>query len=379
MAEKTIFFSVGDDSGDLHAASMMREVRRLEPAVSFVGFGMERMREEGLSVLEPQDQRGSAMWFHNVLRLGQFRQRLDICRQYFDESPPQLVVLVDYGGFNLYVARAATRRDIPVVYYILPQVWAHGRYRLKKIRKWVTRPLVIYPFEPQIYQSYGVDAEYVGHPLFDHLERSGPSEEQAAKLREALGRRPVALFPGSRQQEVRANLPIMLEAAEELQREFPELTFALVSPDKVSPVVDEFLQDAEVEVTRPDCDAATLAAAVDLCITKSGTITLEIAAQGTPLVAFYRVNALFYFLASGAVETPYIEIVNNLAGRMVCPEKVMRSPNVDWVVGEAGRLLGDEHEYRRCQRGIERTLEGFARPGASKRAARAVVELLNEE
>ena len=378
MAEKNIFFSVGDDSGDLHASYLMREVRRLEPEASFVGFGMGRMREAGLHELEKEDARGSAMWLHSVLRLGKFRRLLDTCREYFERTPPEVVVLVDYGGFNLYVARAATRRDIPVVYYILPQVWAHGRYRLKKIRKWVSRPLVIYPFEPSLYRSYGVEARYVGHPLFDHLERNGPGESEVARLREGLGGRPVAFFPGSRRQEVRANLPIMLEAAQRLTGKFPELRFALVSPPKARPVAEEILGKAEMDVALPDTDAATLAAAADLCITKSGTITLEIAAQGTPMVVFYRVNPLFYFLGAGVMETPYIELVNNLAGRMVVPEKVMRSPDPDWVVEQAGRLLGDPEEYRRCRREIDRTLEGFAEPGASERAAREVVEVMNQ-
>jgi lipid-A-disaccharide synthase len=381
MTEKTVFFSVGDDSGDLHASNLMREVRRLEPEVSFVGFGMGRMRDAGLEELETEDARGSTMWLHSVLRLGKFRRRLDTCREYFDRTPPDVVVLVDYGGFNLYVARAARRREIPVVYYILPQVWAHGRYRLKKIRKWVNRPLVIYPFDPPLYRSYGVEAKYVGHPLFDHLERNGPGESEVARLRKGLDGRPVAFFPGSRRQEVRANLPIMLEAAETLQREIPELSFALVSPEKMRPVVEEILEEGEVEVALPETDAATLAAAAELCITKSGTITLEIAAQGTPMVVFYRVNPLFYFLGAGVMETPYIELVNNLAGRMVVPEKVMRSADPDWVVEQAGRLLGDTEEYRRCRREIERTLEGFAEPGASQQAAREVVEVMrqNEE
>lgn len=376
MSEPTIFMSAGDDSGDLHASNLMRALSRIKPGVSYAGFGMKRMLGAGLKPLEPEDERGSAMWLHNLLRVGDFYRRLNACRKYFREVSPDVVVLVDYGGFNLYLARAATRQGIPVVYYILPQVWAHGRYRLKKIRKWVTLPIVIYPFEPDLYESYGVQARYVGHPLFDHLAENGPEEAEVHDLRENLGGRPVALFPGSRRQEVSANLPVLLEAAGALRRRFTDLTFGLVCPDTVQPVARELIEARRVEVFLPETDAPTLAAASELCLTKSGTITLEIAALGTPMVICYRVNPLFYFLARGLTDTAHIGLINNLAGREVCPEKAMPRFNPEWVVEKADRLLGDENHYAKCQRDIERVLKGFACPGASERAAHAVAEFL---
>ncbi len=376
MADTTIFMSAGDDSGDLHAANFMEAVKDIQPDASFIGFGMERMREAGLEELSAGADEDSAMWLHNLIRIGDFYNRLNACRKLFAEDPPDLVVLVDFGGFNLYVARAATRADIPVVYYILPQVWAHGRYRLKKIRKWVTRPLVIYPFEPDLYAEYDVDAEYVGHPLFDHLEQNVDTDGGASELKDKLGDRGVALFPGSRKQEVHANLPIMLEAAERLQKQYPELRFASVVPSKMRSITEDLCEHSAVNVTLSDVDAPVLADACELCLTKSGTITLEIAAMETPMVIFYRVNPFFYFLGAGVTETPYIGLINNLSGRMVCPEKAMPWADVDWVVEQADDLLGDGQYYESCRREMEKTLEGFAEPGASVRAARAACELL---
>jgi lipid-A-disaccharide synthase len=168
----------------------------------------------------------------------------------------------------------------------------------------------------------------------------------------------------------------MLEAGVLLQERFPELRFGLVCPGAVRPVVDEILRAGELGVRVLDTDAATLAAAAELCITKSGTITLEIASQGTPMVIFYRLNPVLYFLALGVTDAPYIGLINNLAGQMICPEKAMPRPDPRWVVKQAGRLLGEGGEYARCRREIERALEGFAEPGASARAASAILGLV---
>ena len=376
--DPTIFLSAGDDSGDLHAANVMRSIRETRPKVRFTGLGMDRMAEAGLEPLAEDGPSDSAMWLHNALRVGSFRARLNRCRKLFRENPPGLVMLVDFGGFNLYVARAAQQQNIPVLYYILPQVWAHGRYRLKKIRKWVDRPLVIYPFEPPIYRQYGVEAEYVGHPLFDELDRNGPGDEEVQRLRAVLGERTVALFPGSRRQEIKANLPIMLEAGTRLKGRFGDLSFAAVVPPAVRSLVEEMSAEAELEVLLPDARAVVLARCAEICLTKSGTITLEIASQHTPMVIFYRINPLLYFLGSGVKQTRYFGLINVLAGREICPERSMYRDEPDWVAERAGELLGDAGKHEQCRNEIRRAIAPIARPGASEAAARAAVDLLGD-
>ncbi len=370
-----MFFSVGDDSGDLHASNLMRAIRALDSDVSFVGLGMRRMLAAGLEPLAEEDARGSALALHYVWRIGQFRRRFELCRRLFRERRPDLVVLVDFGGFNLYLARAATAAGIPVLYYILPQVWAHGRYRLKKIRKWVTRALVVYPFEPALYRSYGVEAQYVGHPLFDELEQAPPSEDKVNELRASLGQQVVGLFPGSRRQEVQTNLPVMLKSAARIRQELPQVRFATVCPEKVRPLVRGILQGGGPEVALPGVRPVELARASVLCVAKPGTITLEIASQLTPMIVFYRLSGVLYFLLQGILQTPYLSIVNKLADRVICPEKLMWKPEPNWVAGRALKLLADREQYERCRRDLRALMEGFARPGASGRAARVAVDM----
>ena len=377
MAHKRILLSVGDDSGDLHAANLMRAMRELEPGVRFAGFGMAHMAGEGLEPLGEESSQGSAMWLHNLLRLGHFRRRLALCRDYLDRQRVDLVVPVDFGGFNLYLCREAAARGIPVFYYIPPQVWAHGRYRLKKLKKWVTRAGLIYPFEPELYRRHGVEAEYVGHPLFDELERSPPSERVVEGLRRRFGQHLIGIFPGSRRQEVRAHMPVLLETCRRMREAVPQASFALRCTANTRDVAEDLVRrdGAGMEVLDERVQPAELARASRACITKSGTITLEIAGQGTPMVILYRASPLVIFLGYGLSHVPFVGLVNVLAGRMICPERAMVRADSGWVTEQALRLLQDADAYQACRRAILDVLDGFAEPGASARAARSALEL----
>jgi len=376
MAPRQVFFSVGDDSGDLHAANLMRSMRRIDADLRFIGLGMDRMVEAGFEPIEEQGHGESAMWLHNLLRLGHYRRRLDACARRLDEGDVSLVVPVDFGGLNLCLCREASRRGVPVFYYIPPQVWAHGRYRLEKLRKWTDRCGVIYPFESRLYRDWGVEAEYVGHPLFDEIAQSPPRQDVVAGLRERFGEGLVGIFPGSRRQEVKAHVSVLVEACRRIREGVPDVPFALLGTPQVRSLVQDLLPpDAGVAVL-DDVRPVELARASRLCITKSGTVTLEVASQGTPAVIFYRAMAFAAFMGYGLAEVPYMGLVNNLAGRMVCPEKLMIRPNPGWIADQVTRLLCDAGAYAQCKQDIRQVLDGVAAPGASDRAARSALALI---
>lgn len=375
---KRVLLSAGDDSGDLHAANLMRAMRRLRPDLHFAGFGMARMAKAGLESLAGDVPADSAMWLRNLLRLGRYRRRLARCRDYLDGPGADLIVPVDFGGFNMYLCREAAARGVPVFYYIPPQVWAHGVYRLKKLKKWVSRAGFIYPFEAELYRRYGVEAEYVGHPLFDELERRPPSPETVAGLRGRFGRMLVGIFPGSRAHEIKAHLPVMAGACREIRRSVPEAAFAAVVTQKMRPLVARLAAQAGACIELLDgVRPAELARAAAACITKSGTVTLEIAAQGTPLVIFYRIGPFGRFLVYGLSDTPHIGLVNALAGREVCPEQLMSRPDPGWLSRQTVRLLTEPDAAEECRRAMAGALAGFAQPGASARAARSALSLID--
>jgi lipid-A-disaccharide synthase len=377
MAEIDILLSVGDASGDLHAANLMRAIRALEPETRFAGFGMGRMAEAGLESLAEVESADGAMWLHNVLRLGRYRRRLAACCDYIERRRPDLVVPVDFGGFNLCLCRAAAARGVPVFYYIPPQVWAHGAYRLKKLRKWTSRAGLIYPFEEPLYHRYGVEAEYVGHPLFDELDRRPPADDVVGALGERFGDGLVGVFPGSRSQEVRANVPVLARACQEVRRAVPQAAFAAVAAPSLRDEVQRLVaRDGGGIKLLDGVRPVELARASRLCIAKSGTVTLEIASQRTPMVVFYRASGLVAFLAYGLSDTPHVGLVNVLAGGAVCPEKATVRADSRWVAAKAVRLLTDAEAWEACRRGIAAVMDGFAAPGASERAARSVLSLL---
>jgi len=375
MAAREIFLSAGDESGDLHASNLMLAVRDLEPGARFSGVGLKRMIAAGMYPVEAGLAQDGAMWLHNLLRLGAFRRLLRRCREHLARQRPDLVVLVDFGGFNMFLARAASQAGIPVLYYIPPQVWAHGAYRAKKLKKWVTKLAVIYPFEQDFYRARDMEAEYVGHPLFDEIARHAPDAEVVKELRQDFGERLVGLFPGSRSQELARHLPIMTECCEEIAARLPDAAFAVACAQRLWPLARRLLNGSRVPIRMLQARPVELARAARLCITKSGTITLEIASQSCPMLIFYRASPFLYFIASGLRDSPYIGLVNLLAGRMICPERLMWRWEPSWLASRAVRLLTDETPHVACRRDIEGALADFARPGASERVARLALEM----
>jgi lipid-A-disaccharide synthase len=272
----------------------------------------------------------------------------------------------------------ASALGVPVFYYIPPQVWAHGQYRLKKLRKWTTRVGLIHPFERGLYERYGVEAEYVGHPLFDEIAARPPAEEVVKSLRERLGVRLVGIFPGSRAHEIRAHMPIIIASRLAIRQEVPDVTFAAVSTAEMRDVLAELIAKGGggIELLQ-DVRPTELARAAALCITKSGTITLEIASQGTPMVIFYRVGPVGRFLVHGMTHTPYIGLINTLAGGMVCPERLMLRDDAGWLAEQALRLLTEPAASGFCRAAIGTALNGFTQPGASARAARSALSIMD--
>ncbi|MFP4026317.1 MAG: lipid-A-disaccharide synthase [Candidatus Brocadiia bacterium] len=378
MSDRCIFFSAGDESGDMHAANLMHALRERLPNAKFAGMGMSRMETAGMKTVQPDKTRDSAMWFHNILRMGLFKERLEACKDFLRRENPALVVLVDFGGFNLCLAKAAKKIGVKVLYYIPPQVWAHGTYRLKKIRKWVDKAAIIYPFEKALYERWNVDATYVGHPIFDELARNPVEDGEIEAIKPESEERVIALFPGSRKQEISANLPILMTAARNIASQIPETTFAMVCPPEVRPVAEELLNDFAVDVALLSCRALALVRVAELCLTKSGTITLEIASQRTPMVICYKVHPLVYFLGKGVIKTPFVGLVNNLAGTMICPEKIMYRNDSGWLTDQALELLSQPETYRKCISDIDEVMEGFDRPGASVRTAEIVENMLED-
>ncbi|HUV39782.1 MAG TPA: lipid-A-disaccharide synthase, partial [Planctomycetota bacterium] len=287
-----LFFSAGDVSGDLHAANVIREIRRLRPDAVLEGLGGDRMQAAGCTIRHPLTGM-NVMWLKNVLRhMGTiFRTQRDTL-DHFTRHRPDAVVLVDFPGYNLRLARRLWKHRIPVIYYISPQIWAWHASRIHRIRRHVTKVLCILPFEEKIYRDAGVPVEFVGHPLFDHLDEVTLDEGFCRQLRAEAPGRLIGLLPGSRDQEIRALLPVMAMAAARVLHALPDTLFAVSCLDeRRETIVREVLAKhprLPVRVFRGRTFEVMKEA--DFCMVASGTATLELAHYNTPMTILYRVN-----------------------------------------------------------------------------------------
>jgi lipid-A-disaccharide synthase len=377
MAERAprVLISSGEASGDLYAAELLRALREERPGLRAFGLGGDRLQAEGAELLahvRDLAMVGLAEVVRHLRRLrGVFRSVL----AEVDREPPDVAVLLDYPDFNLRLAAALKRRGIPVVYYVSPQIWAWRRGRLRTIQANVTRMLVLFPFEEQLYREAGVPVTFVGHPL---VELVRPARDRAA-LRAELGldeRRPLlAVLPGSRPSEIGHNLPVLAAALRRLRERRPEV-LAVVAQ---APGLERALLDARLAgVAAPVVAGQThaLVGAADAALVASGTATVETALLGTPMVVVYRVSPLTYMLGRPFVNVPHFAMVNLIAGRAIVAELMQRDFTPENVEREALRLLDDRAYADGMRAELAQVRARLGAPGASRRAAAAVLDAL---
>lgn len=361
---REVLFVAGEASGDLHASGVARELATRGAPFDLVGIGGDQMREAGVTLLEHADQL-AVMGFVEVLRhLPRHWALLRQLEARIRSGRVALVILVDYPGFNMKVAKIAAAAGVPVLYYITPQVWAWGAGRLDKLARWVTRAAVILPFEQQLLANHGIDATFVGHPL---LDRVAALPDKAA-ARRALGLAedaPVlALFPGSREQEILRHLDAFVRVANELRGRDPRLQVVV----SVAPTVD--LDPARCPFPMIHSASFTVLRAADAAMCKSGTTTLEAAVAGCPLVVAYRTSGITYALARRLVRIPHIGLVNVVAGREVAPEFVQDALRARPVADALEPLLRVGDPAREAMlTGLAAVRAALGTPGAAARVA----------
>lgn len=367
-----VFVSAGDISGDQHAARLVTALRRRVDGVTFEALGGPRLADVGVP-LHADLVSQAIMGFGAALAalpemLGLLRRVAGV----FDARPPDVVVLVDYPGLNLFVARLAHARGIPVVYFVLPQLWAWAPWRVRRFARVVAEGLVIFPFEEGFFRDAGIDATYVGHPLLDALPDEPP-------VRDEIAARPcpVALLPGSRPREVRGNMPWMIAAAARLAERRPDASFhtAHTSPERRGQMA-QLARAAGVELVVHGDDVHGVMASCRAAAVASGTATLETALLGTPMVIVYRVTPTEKRLGDLLLVPEHVGVVNLVAGEALCPEILRVAPDVDALVAELDALLDDSGARRRQLEGLARLRATSPGPGAVDRAAERIAARL---
>lgn len=368
----------GEASGDMYGAGVVAALRKKAPGIQFFGIGGPRMEEADVRILYPVSELAVVGITEVIPKIRFIRQALNELKDALKDNPPDLVMLIDYPGFNLNLAGKAHDLGIPVLYYIPPQVWAWREKRVKKITERVDRVAVILPFEKEFYSRYGIQVDYVGHPLLDDL-KNGRSREQA---RENLGisgdQFPVVgLLPGSRNEEIARHLPSIMGAAKIISRTYPDLRCILPLASTVDEeTVKPYLKGVQVDIIVRRADTREVLGACDLALIASGTATLEAAITGTPMVILYRVSFLTYVLGKVLAKVSHIGLVNLVAGRQIVPELIQGDATDTRLAEEGLWLLEDEERREGMKEDLRLVREQLGKGGASERVAALAGEMM---
>ena len=371
MTAPEVMIVAGEPSGDMHAAAMVRALRVRRPELHLVGVGGGRLAAEGVELLECAE-RIAVVGFVEVIRhLPILRRLMHALRTRMDAGRVRLVVLIDYPGFNMRVAREAKKRGIPVLYYITPQVWAWHKSRVRELRETVRQAAVILPFEEKLLRDAGIDATFVGSPLIDSTQHLPTRESACATLGLAAARPVLALFPGSRAGEIGRHLGDFVATAQAIVATRPDVQVIVSAPPGV--VIDASV--CPYPVVRDASQTVFRAATAAMC--KSGTTTLESAVCGCPLVVAYRTSALTYAIAKRLVTLPSIALVNIVADRRVVPEFIQDELRADIVAPALLPLLDTSSPERSVMlAALAEVRRQMGDAGAAVRVAQMVDELV---
>lgn len=371
--KKRVLILSGEASGDLHGARLVEAVTSLDPNVHFYGMGGAQLAQAGVEIVVDSTQLAVVGLVEILSHFKPLWAAWKKIRNLIKHNPPDLLVLIDYPGFNLQMARLAKKHHIKVLYYISPQVWAWKKGRVKTIRRCVDKMLVIFPFEEKFYQQYQVNAEFVGHPLVDSIQPSLSKHQAQVAFNLAANQRVVGLLPGSRKGEIQRLMPVMMQAAARLKKQHPDLVFLLplavsLTPEDIAPYLDpnlpvQIIQDQFNNVVQL-CDAAIVA---------SGTATLQTALLGTPMVVIYKTTASTYFLAKRVIKIPFISLCNIVAEKLVVKELIQQDANPDAISQEINQLLVNDQYTTLMRQNLKAIKEKLGSKGAATDAAQALL------
>lgn len=373
-----ILISAGEASGDLHAGSVTRAIKQLEPEAEIFGMGGDCLREAGGEVLfDIKDH--SVMGFVEVLkRLPDIWKLRSAFIELMDCRRPDVLLTIDYPGFNMRLAKLAKERGIKVVSFIAPSAWAWRPSRAAGVVKVVDKIASIFPFEYDLYKSYGADIEFVGHPLVDTVKPSLPRTEAEQLAGKRAGHPLVLLMPGSRTMEIQRLLPDMLAAAKILKQVRPDIDIAMPRAVTIArEMLEAPVKQAGLDIKLTEGHNYDVMSVADLAIATSGTVTLEAALCGLGCEILYKASPISFWIAKQVVEIPHIGLPNIVAGRLIEPELLQDDCIPEKIAGTALELL-EPKRYELLQKDLQEVKEKLGAPGAVKRVAELVLRMARQ-
>lgn len=381
MAQKNIIIICGEASGDLHAGALAEALKKLDPDINIGGVGGTCLAQSGAEILRDIKDLACLGLFDVLKKLPLFFALKKTLLQKIAQNRPDAIILVDFSGFNLRLAKAINKK-IPVIYYVSPQVWASRPGRIKAIRKYVHKMVVLFRFEEEFYKSRGIEAAFAGHPLLDSAACLADRAAFLAKMNLDPAKKIFALLPGSRPQEIKHILPVMIKTAVLLRKNISGAQFIIAkSPQVDLELYNRIICQHKIDFRLGMIEGKTCAClgAADFALVASGTATLEAAIIGTPFVVVYKMDLLNYLLYRPLVKVSYICIASIISQKKIVPEFIQFRADPARIAREVSALIADRGKLEQMQADLSMVKSLLGEPGASERAARLILDFLNNK
>ncbi len=378
MEPKSIVMVAGEPSGDLHGAHLIHALQAKYGPIFVCGMGGRAMRAAGAKIVIDADQVAVVGITEVIAKAAQVFKAMGQLKRLLAGLKPDLLILIDFPDFNLHLAAIAKRFGVPVLYYISPQIWAWRAGRVKKIKKRVNHMAVILPFEKQFYEAHQVPVSFVGHPLMDSATGRVPLRDDLSGLPASPV---VGLLPGSRDREVASLLPVMLQAARRLRDKMNSVRFIVSCAASIDPAsIQAIAQNSGVDGLEISHEPVSqIFPKCHLAVVASGTVTLEAAICGTPMIVTYMVSPLSYWLGRALIRVDHIGLVNLIAQERIVPELVQNEVTPEAISQAAYGILGDAQTYKTVCRNLRMVRERLGASGASEKVAQIALSLMEKE
>jgi len=373
--KKNILIIAGETSGDIHASNLIKNLKTLSAELSFFGIGGKRMLKEGVTLIEDIEKLSIIGVSEIFAKLKYIRRAYKKVIAFTEKTPPDVVILVDYPGFNLAIAKALKRKGLKIIYYITPQVWAWGESRICTIKKYVDKAIVILKFEEDLFKSHKIDATFVGHPLLDIAKVDVLPDKKSLGLDKE--RLVMALLPGSRESEIKRLLPVMLKTAKLISKEENFQFLLLQSSDVSEKVYEKILERSDLRPAIIKDNTYACLGLSDFVFTSSGTATLETAIMERPMLITYKTSFLTALFFKIFARTSLIGLVNIIAEREIVPEILQYDAKPKRLASEIIKIISSDDKIIEQIQNLRQVKHLLGTPGASLRAARIIERALH--
>ena len=372
-----IMFSAGESSGDQHAANMFVELQKLQSDIVGLGMGSAKMAQAGIDIRYDSANIAVIGVVEVIKHYAEIRRALTLMQQLVSSERPDLLVCVDYKEFNFKLARYAKQQGIKVLFYVSPQVWAWRPGRVKAYGKVIDMMAVIFPFETAYYDAENVPVRYIGHPSVDKVHAQFGKDEDLSHFGLDKNHPIVGLLPGSRTNEIKRLLPVMLAAAKKIQDNFPGCQFILPQADSISDVMlEDCISQSPLNITVIKNQPYDVIQCCDAVMTSSGTATLEIALLNVPMVIVYKLSTLTYWLGRWLVNIPFIGLPNIVLGKSIIKELIQHAATAENLSAEVIKIMTDQSYAEQMRENLNSVKQQLGQGGGSRNMAQLVVEML---